>query len=114
MRGPVQAASLANPGRVQGGKRPMSNESGTPISQSRQAVGAHLRRLRQLASLSLQDVASRISALGIPVSHSTISRIELGQNAVSADLLLALTETLGASFGEPDRESTSAGSTRRL
>ena len=85
---------------MRSGSEPMNNESGSSYVRSRQAVGAHLRRLRLLSSLSLHDVADRISRLGMPVSPSTVSRIELGQSAASSDLLLALSETLGASFGE--------------
>ncbi len=78
----------------------MSSGTQGPESASRKAVGEHFRRLRRSLSWTLQDVAERVTSLGIPVSHSTLSRVESGRTTISADLLMALGETLGASFEE--------------
>jgi len=63
-------------------------------SLSRQ-VGVNVRRLRKERKLSLAEVSSRMTALRVPLSLNTLSKVELGTRDLSLDELVALAAALG-------------------
>lgn len=58
-------------------------------------VRANLRRLRDRAGYSLQDLSERLTEAGRPLSGNTLSEIELGARRVDVDDLAALAVALG-------------------
>lgn len=59
-------------------------------------LGENVRRLRKERGLSLSDVSSRMTALGVPLSLNGVSKVELGNRDLGLDELVALGAALGA------------------
>lgn len=61
-------------------------------------VGTNIRRLRMKKGLRNKDVVAKLQLKGLGVSTGTYSKVELGLNNPSVDLLIALTEILDCDF----------------
>ncbi len=61
-------------------------------------VGTNIRRLRMKKGLRNRDVVAKLQLKGLGVSTGTYSKVELGLNNPSVDLLIALTEILDCDF----------------
>lgn len=70
-------------------------------------VGTNIRRLRMNKGLRNRDVVAKLQLKGLEVSTGTYSKIELGLNNPSVDLLVALTEILDCDFNAFFREINS-------
>lgn len=66
--------------------------------QVRTEIGGHLHRLRASLGWTLTDVAEKASIDGIPISASTISRVERGLTAIPAEAMSGLCRSLGTSL----------------
>ncbi len=67
------------------------------MSARRQQLGAALRRLRKNAGMSGEDIAEAIG-----ISQSRVSRIELGQQTISADVAINWARAANAEQAEAD------------
>jgi transcriptional regulator with XRE-family HTH domain len=65
-------------------------------------VGGQVRLLREAAALKQDELALRVG-----ISRASVANVEAGKQAVPLHILIAITETLGASVGEliPKRDS---------
>ena len=68
------------------------------------SIGANLRRLRNEAGFSQENLAARLQILGLPVSREIISQMELVRYSIRVSVLLALKELYDVSFDEFLRE----------
>jgi transcriptional regulator with XRE-family HTH domain len=59
-----------------------------------QAVARSVKRARQLQNWNQQQLAHRLTELGLPTRQSTIARIETGKRGVSLDDAVALSVAL--------------------
>ncbi len=64
------------------------------------SIGANLRRLRNEAGFSQENLAARLQVKGLPVSREIISQMELGRYSIRVSVLLALKELYHVSFDE--------------
>ncbi|WP_405709995.1 helix-turn-helix domain-containing protein [Streptomyces xanthophaeus] len=66
--------------------------------------GRQLRRRRLKLGLTLEDLAARCAAAGVPVHHSTLSKLETGRHRPRPHLRHALASVLALDdpFDEPD------------
>ena len=64
------------------------------------SIGANLRRLRNEAGFSQENLAARLQILGLPISREIISQMELGRYSVRVSVLLALKDLYHVSFDE--------------
>lgn len=62
------------------------------------SIGANLKRLRQGAGLTQDQVAAKLQVMGFSVSREMLSQMELGKYSVRVSLLVALKKLYGASF----------------
>lgn len=65
-----------------------------------EVVGRNVRRIRTDAGLTLDQVASRASSLGLKWTPSRVVELEKGQLAVSFQVMLVLAHVLGQLRGE--------------
>lgn len=63
-------------------------------------VGTNIRRLRISHGLHNKDIVAQLQLRGINITSGTYSKVELGINNPSVDLLIALTDILGCDFNE--------------
>ena len=63
-----------------------------------QAVARSVKRARKLADMNQQDLAERLTELGIPTTQSTIARLERGRRGISLDDAVALSIALNVSL----------------
>ena len=61
-------------------------------------LGSNMRRLREAKGLRNRDVLVQLQLRGIDIARSTYSKMELGINNPTVDVLIALTEILGCDF----------------
>ena len=59
-----------------------------------------MRRLRNEAGFSQENLAARLQILGLPISREIISQMELGRYSIRVSVLLALKELYDVSFDE--------------
>lgn len=64
------------------------------------SIGVNLRRLRNEAGFSQENLATRLQILGLPISREIISQMELGRYSIRVSVLLALKELYDVSFDE--------------
>ena len=64
------------------------------------SIGDNLRRLRNEAGLSQENLAARLQVLGLPISREIISQMELGRYSIRVSVLLALKDLYHVSFDE--------------
>ena len=61
-------------------------------------VGTNIKRLRLEEKLRNKDVVTKLQLLGVEISTGTYSKVELGLNNPSVDLLIALTKIFECDF----------------
>lgn len=61
-------------------------------------LGSNIRRLREAKGLRNRDVLIQLQLRGINIARSTYSKMELGINNPTVDVLVALTEILECDF----------------
>lgn len=71
-------------------------------------VGQQLRKLRQEAGLTLQDLAEQIG-----VSHQQLQKYETGANRLSVGMLPGVAEALGVDIMEFFEDTEKASSTKK-
>lgn len=61
-------------------------------------LGSNIRKLREAKGLRNKDVLAQLQLRGIDIARSTYSKMELGINNPTVDVLIALTEILDCDF----------------
>lgn len=61
-------------------------------------LGENIRKLRLKKNIRNKDMVTQLQLHGIEISTGTYSKIELGLNNPSVDLLIALTDILDCDF----------------
>lgn len=61
-------------------------------------LGSNIKRLREEKGLRNRDIVAQLQLRGIEISTGTYSKVELGLNNPSVDLLIALTDILGCDY----------------
>ena len=61
-------------------------------------LGENIRRLRLEKGLRNKEIVAQLQVHGVEISTGTYSKVELGLNNPSVDLLIALTEILECEF----------------
>lgn len=61
-------------------------------------LGSNIRKLREAKGLRNCDVLAQLQLRGIDIARSTYSKMELGINNPTVDVLIALTEILDCDF----------------
>jgi len=63
-------------------------------------VGNNIRRLRIKQGIQNKDIVAQLQLRGVEITSGTFSKVEIGANNPSVDLLIALTEILHCDFNE--------------
>lgn len=63
-------------------------------------VGTNIRRIRTEQGFQNKDIVAQLQLRGIEISSGTFSKVELGMNNPSVDMLIALTDILNCDFNE--------------
>lgn len=66
--------------------------------RTKHLLGENIRKLRLEKGIRNKDIVAQLQVHGVEVSTGTYSKIELGINNPSVDLLIALTEILDCDF----------------
>jgi transcriptional regulator with XRE-family HTH domain len=61
-------------------------------------LGSNIRKLREAKGLRNKDVIVQLQLRGIDIARSTYSKMELGINNPTVNVLIALTEILDCDF----------------
>ena len=61
-------------------------------------LGENIRKLRLKKNIRNKDMVTQLQLHGIEISTGTYSKVELGLNNPSVDLLIALTDILDCDF----------------
>ena len=63
-------------------------------------LGSNIKRLREYNKLRNIDVITQLQLRGVSISSSTYSKVEMGLNNPSVDMLIALTDIFNCDFNE--------------
>ena len=63
-------------------------------------LGSNIRKIRESKGLRNRDVLIQLQLRGINIARSTYSKMELGINNPTVDVLIALTEIFECDFNE--------------
>ena len=63
-------------------------------------LGANIKRLRLEKGLRNKDIVAQLGTRGVEISTGTYSKVEMGLNNPSVDMLIALTEIFICDFNE--------------
>ena len=63
-------------------------------------IGNNIRRLREKAGLTQEQVAAKLQIGGCDITRSAVAKIEVGQRHLYPDEILLLKEILKASYEE--------------
>lgn len=63
-------------------------------------LGSNIRKIREAKGLRNRDVLVELQLRGINIARSTYSKMELGINNPTVDVLIALTEILECDFND--------------
>lgn len=61
-------------------------------------LGRNIKKIRIQKSLRNKDIVAQLQLRGVEISTGTYSKVEMGLNNPSVDLLIALTEILECDF----------------
>lgn len=61
-------------------------------------LGTNIKKLRIQKDLRNRDIVAQLQLRGVEISTGTYSKVEIGLNNPSVDLLIALTDILGCDF----------------
>ena len=62
------------------------------------AVGANIKRLREKAGLTQENLAAKLQIEGCDITRSAVAKIEVGQRHIYPDELKALREIFGVPY----------------
>ena len=63
-------------------------------------IGNNIRRLRERASLTQEQVAARLQISGCDITRSAVAKIEVGQRHLYPNEIIRLKEILSAQYEE--------------
>ena len=63
-------------------------------------LGENIKRLRIEQGLRNRDIVAKLQVKGVEITASTYSKVEMGLNNPSVNLLIALTEIFKCDFNE--------------
>lgn len=63
-------------------------------------IGTNIRRLRESAHLTQEQVAAKLQINGCDITRSAVAKIEVGQRHLYPDEIILLKEILSASYEE--------------
>ncbi len=63
-------------------------------------IGKNIRKLRERASLTQEQVAAKLQLNGCDITRSAVAKIEVGQRHLYPDEIILLREILSASYEE--------------
>ena len=81
-------------------KKNWGNQMDRVNQRTNQLLGENIRKLRLEKGLRNKEIVAQLQVHGVEISTGTYSKIELGINNPSVDLLIALTEILDCDFNE--------------
>lgn len=61
-------------------------------------LGTNIKRLREEKGIRNKDIVAQLQIRGVEISTGTYSKVEMGINNPSVDLLIALTDILGCDY----------------
>ena len=61
-------------------------------------LGTNIKKLRIQKGLRNRDIVAQLQLRGVEISTGTYSKVEMGLNNLSVDLLIALTDILECDF----------------
>lgn len=83
------------------GRRVLRIQLMNRINQCRNhIVGRNIRRLRKKNQLRNKDIVAKLQLCGVDINTSVYSKVELGYNNPSVDMLIALTDILHCDFND--------------
>ncbi|MBQ5746681.1 MAG: helix-turn-helix transcriptional regulator, partial [Clostridia bacterium] len=63
-------------------------------------IGKNIRKLRERAGLTQDQVAARLQTNGCDITRSAVAKIEVGQRHIYPDEIILLSRILSATYGE--------------
>ena len=63
-------------------------------------IGKNIRKLRERASLTQEQVAAKLQLNGCDITRSAVAKIEVGQRHLYPDEIILLREILSSSYEE--------------
>ena len=63
-------------------------------------VGNNIRKLREKANLTQEQVAAKLQTCGCDITRSAVAKIEVGQRHLYPDEIILLKEILAATYDE--------------
>lgn len=63
-------------------------------------IGNNIRKLRERAKLTQEQVAAKLQTSGCDITRSAVAKIEVGQRHIYPDEIILLSEILSASYEE--------------
>lgn len=64
------------------------------------AVGANIRRLREEADITQEQLSARLQVNGCDITRSALAKIEVGQRHLYPDEIILLKKLLGVSYDD--------------
>lgn len=64
------------------------------------AVGANIRRLREKADITQEQLSARLQVNGCDITRSALAKIEVGQRHLYLDEIILLKKLLGVSYDD--------------
>ena len=64
------------------------------------AVGANIKRLREKAGLTQENLAAKLQIEGCDITRSAVAKIEVGQRHIYSDELILLKKILRTEYDE--------------
>ena len=64
------------------------------------AVGANIRRLREQADITQEQLSARLQVNGCDITRSALAKIEVGQRHLYPDEIILLKKLLGVSYDD--------------
>ena len=64
------------------------------------ALGANIRRLREKADITQEQLSARLQVNGCDITRSALAKIEVGQRHLYPDEIILLKNLLGVSYDE--------------
>ena len=61
-------------------------------------VGSNIRKLREAANLTQEQVAAKLQVQGCDITRSAVAKIEVGQRYLYPDEIILLRQILGTSY----------------
>lgn len=61
-------------------------------------LGTNIRKLREEKGIRNKDIVAQLQIRGVEISTGTYSKVEMGLNNPSVDMLIALTDILECDF----------------